>query len=611
MKEVEDKKVGKASKVEQGADVEGTFKRLMSYIRNYKLLYVGLSVTTLVKIVVSLSIAWFLATVTDAAVYGSSESWTVMLAIGGGIMLVDLIVQYIDQVFRSRASASIRKDLREDTLHHILRLPTNYTDKRHSGEFLSRMTSDNQAVGETMGTTLFGLISNPLLAGAAFVYLLTINWPLALLCFAMGPVMVVIGALSGKAMRRTAAGQQEAVGEATVYLQDVFGAPSVVKAYGMERRTFQAFLKRSREILGWELRGARIQGGSAAASSFAGNLMFVGAIVAGSYLVSTGAITVGAMLAFIQLMNYLVMPFSILPGMWANMQQGLGAADRIFKVIDAPSETKKLRENGDSASLLQELKMEGITFSYDPDAESKEAGRGIQELTLNAHAGETIALVGQSGGGKTTLFKLLLGLYPLQKGQILLNGKDAQQMEPQYRRSYFAWVPQEAHLFSGTIRENIANGRPDAGDEEVEWAARMAEAYEFVQEFPEGFDTKIGERGARLSGGQRQRIAIARALLRDAPVLLLDEATSALDNQSERKVQKALDQLKKGRTTFVIAHRLSTVQNADRIVVMEQGRAVEVGTHNELMAMEGHYCALYRAQLREEAESVVPAVPAS
>lgn len=590
---------------------KGTFKRLAAYIRHYKALYAGLSVVSLIKIGLSLSIAWFLALVTNAAVYGSEQSWGMLLAIGGGILIGEVIVYYIDQVLRTKASASIRKDLREDTLHHILRLPTKYTDRHHPGEFLSRMTSDNQAVGEAMGTTLFGLISNPLLAIAAFVYLLTISWPMALLCFAMGPVMILIGGLTGKAMRRSAAGQQEAVGEATVYLQDVFGAPTVVKAYGMERRTFDAFVKRSREILRWELRSARIQGGSAAASAFAGNLMFVGAIVAGAYLVKTGSIAVGSMLAFIQLMNYLVMPFSVLPGMWASMQQGLGAADRIFKVIDAPAETGELRESVGKPSALRELKIENMSFDYETSSDHGSAegaqteSKGLHGLNLTARSGETVALVGESGGGKTTLFKLLLGLYPPKEGRLLLNGEDSEAMNPQHRRNYFAWVPQEAHLFSGTIRENIADGSPEAGEQQIEWAARMAEAYDFIREFPDGFDTKIGERGARLSGGQRQRIAIARALLRDAPVLLLDEATSALDNESERKVQKALDQLKKGRTTFVIAHRLSTVQGADRIVVMEQGRAIESGTHEELMALEGRYCALYRAQMRDQQKEAV------
>ena len=587
-------------KIKTEAGGKKTFARLAVYIRNYKGLYAGLGAATLVKIAVSLGIAWFLSLVTDAAVYGSAYGWPTILAIGGSILLLDVIVHYIDQVLRMKASASIRKDLREDTLHHVLRLPAGYTDKRHSGEFLSRMTSDNQAVGEAMGTMLFGLISNPLLALAAFAYLLTISWPMALLCFAMGPVMIAIGAVTGKAMRRSAAGQQEAIGEATVYLQDVFGAPSVVKAYGMERRTFDSFVKRSRAILGWELRSGRIQGGSAAASAFAGNLMFVGAIVAGAYLVQVGSITVGSMLAFIQLMNYLVMPFTTLPGMWASMQQGLGAADRIFEVIDAPAEAEQLRENGEKAPLLNELRIENLSFSYASEGENAEEAKGLRRLNLEAKAGETIALVGESGGGKTTLFKLLLGLYPPREGRLLLNGEDAETIDPQRRRSYFAWVPQEAHLFSGTIRDNIADGRPGAGEDEIEWAARMAEAYTFIKEFPEGFDTKIGERGARLSGGQRQRIAIARALLRDAPVLLLDEATSALDNESERKVQKALDLLKQGRTTFVIAHRLSTIQGADRIIVMEQGCAAESGTHDELMALGGRYQALYRAQLREE-----------
>lgn len=304
------------------------------------------------------------------------------------------------------------------------------------------------------------------------------------------------------------------------------------------------------------------------------------------------------MIAFIQLMNYLVMPFSSLPGLINSMQQSLGAAGRIFEVLDSPVEVETLPEVETKQPEFESMVMSSISFSY-PGAERQ----SINKISLELQKGTQMAVVGPSGGGKSTLFKLLLGLYEPDEGEVIINGQRINEMSPAKLRSYFSYVPQEAGLYTGSIRDNIRNGNPEADEQEILEALRKANAYDFVMELPEGLDTDIGEEGSRLSGGQRQRLSIARAILRNAPILLLDEATAALDNESEKLVQQAIRKLMGDKTTLVIAHRLSTIQNADIILVMENGEIVESGTHEVLLAAEGRYNDLYYSQLEQEEES--------
>ncbi len=301
------------------------------------------------------------------------------------------------------------------------------------------------------------------------------------------------------------------------------------------------------------------------------------------------------MIAFIQLMNYLVMPFSALPGLINSMQQSLGAAGRIFEVLDSPVEVEALPEVDMKQPEFERMVMSSVSFSY-PGAEK----HSLNKISLELHKGAQMAIVGPSGGGKSTLFKVLLGLYEPDEGEVFINNEKISEMSLAKLRSHFAYVPQESGLYTGSIRDNIRNGNPDADEQGILEALRQANAYDFVMELPEGLDTDIGEEGSRLSGGQRQRLSIARAILRNSPILLLDEATAALDNESEKLVQQAIRKLMGDKTTLVIAHRLSTVQNADVILVMENGEIVESGTHEELLAAEGRYHGLYYSQLEEE-----------
>ncbi|MEK5278018.1 ABC transporter ATP-binding protein [Paenibacillus sp. FSL H7-0735] len=564
----------------------------------HKLLYTILLFTTLFGIVLDLTIAWLLSVITDAAVRLDVKAFKGLVIFGLIYLLVSAINGFIDRYFKNKISAKIRNELRLDMMRHALALPQSYFDRNHSGDLLSRFTNDNQSVGNAAGEVMIDLIRNPLLALAAFGYLLYINWLLALICFAMGPLMFLTGKIFGSAMRENSVKIQTNMSKITSFLHDILGSSMVFKSFSIERRLMKQYQEHSENITSEELKRGRIEGATGSFSSFLGNFTFLLALVVAGYFVAKGSLEVGAMIAFIQLMNYLVMPFSSLPGLINSMQQSLGAAGRIFEVLDSPVEVETLPEVETKQPEFESMVMSSISFSY-PGAERQ----SINKISLELQKGTQMAVVGPSGGGKSTLFKLLLGLYEPDEGEVIINGQRINEMSPAKLRSYFSYVPQEAGLYTGSIRDNIRNGNPEADEQEILEALRKANAYDFVMELPEGLDTDIGEEGSRLSGGQRQRLSIARAILRNAPILLLDEATAALDNESEKLVQQAIRKLMGDKTTLVIAHRLSTIQNADIILVMENGEIVESGTHEVLLAAEGRYNDLYYSQLEQEEES--------
>ncbi|WP_379155128.1 ABC transporter ATP-binding protein [Paenibacillus sp. sgz5001063] len=575
----------------------GAFSRLGTYMLKHKLLYSVLLLITLFSIVLDLTMAWFLARITDAAVRRDVEAFSGLAWFGVLFLITVGVNTYFSVYLKISLSAKIRNELRLDLMDHTLLLPQSYFDRNHSGDLLSRFTSDNQSVGEACGQVMIDLLRNPLLAVASFAYLIYINWLLALICIAIGPLLYLVGKVFGKAMRKNSVLVQESMSRTTSFLNDILGSSMVFKSFSIERRLMKQYRGYSDSINAGEQNRGRIEGATGALSSVLGNLTFLLALVIAGYFVAKGSLEVGAMIAFIQLMNYLVAPFSALPGLVASMQQSLGAAQRIFEVMDAPAEVEALPEKPMQHPAFEQLRLSAVTFGYPG------AGKlSLNQVSLELPQGMQMAVVGPSGGGKSTLFKLLLGFYTPDEGEILINGKAAQAMSLEELRSHFAYVPQESGLYTGSIRDNIRNGRQDASEEEVIEALRQANAYDFVMELPEGVDSDIGEHGSRLSGGQRQRLSIARAMLKDAPILLLDEATAALDNEAEKMVQQAIRKLMKNKTTIVIAHRLSTIQSADVILVMENGEIVERGSHEELLTAEGRYYDLYNSQL-EQAEA--------
>jgi ATP-binding cassette, subfamily B, bacterial len=574
--------VGEGDLMNQGK----TLWRLTGYCLRHKTIYAFLFMTMFVGISLNLGTAWYLNKITDAAVAQKQTHWLPLIVIGLIILVGTVVNVFLDTYLKSKVSSQIRRNIRIDTLKKVLCLPVSHFNDHHSGELLTRMTNDNQAIGKACSDTMLSLIRNPILALSSFIYLLTINWRLAFICALVGPMTLLVGGVFGKVLRHNSQQLQHRVGTLTSVLQEILGSSHIFKPFGLEKKLLQIFTKNSDDVSRFEIRGGRIQASLSAAANAVGLLSFIVTFIVGAYFAASGSMTVGGLIAFIQLMNHLTWPFTGLASSWGELQQALGAADRIFKTMDERTEFPDI-PNHKVNHDFNTLKVDGLSFGYD-------SSRSIlNNVSLHVEAGQKIALVGPSGGGKTTIFNILLGLMEPGGGEIRINEKNIRDMKLQELRGYFSFVPQESFMYSGTIRENIACGRLDASEKEIVAAAGDANALGFILELPEGLDTHIGEGGVRLSGGQKQRISIARALLRNAPVLLLDEATAALDNESERLVQKALERLMAGKTTFIIAHRLSTVQRADQIIVIENGRVAEKGRHEELLQSGGLYHTLY------------------
>ena len=481
-------------------------------------------------------------------------------------------------------------DLRNALFARLLTLPTRYFDDHSAGSLLSRLTYDVTQVMTATTQALVTLVKDGLAVIGLLGWMLYLNWKLSLLAFLIAPGIAVIMRLISRRLRRLSRELQEMMGDLNHVIDEILQGHKVIKIFGgqdYERKRFHRVNNRVRQF---NLKLATISEGS-------GPLVQLLAVVALGAMIYLAAlesaadqITVGGFVSLFGAMAMMLAPIKRLTKVNEQLQRGLAAAETIFTLLDESPEPDRGTQTLGRAR--GEVCFHQVGYRYRAD------GAGvIQQFDLDVRPGETIALVGPSGSGKTTLMSLLPRLYELQSGEIRLDGIPIHDLRLADLRANIAYVGQDIVLFNDTVAANIAYGAGfQASEAELLQAAEHAHALEFIRELPEGLQTLIGENGARLSGGQRQRLAIARALLKNAPILILDEATSALDTQSERKVQQALETLRRGRTAFVIAHRLSTIESADRIVVLDRGRLVEIGTHGELLARNGLYAGLYRMQ---------------
>lgn len=488
-------------------------------------------------------------------------------------------------------------DLRKKLYGHLLDLPVPFFDGHKTGEITSRLTADVATVQAAVSQGAAQLVSQAVTLLGASVVLFVINARLTLVMLAVIPPVIIAGALFGRRLRKISTRFQDRVAEANADAEEALGGIRVVKSFtaeDLERGRYGRAIDDS-----FRLGRAR----AIARALFVPSMilaLFLGVAVVlwyGGRQVLMGALAPGDLVAFLMLMLFVAGSVGTFTGLYSQLQEAVGASQRIFELLDLPGEPVTPSAGGGARREARgRVAFEGVSFGY--------GGRGdtliLDGIDLVAEPGEVIALVGPSGAGKSTLVSLLPRFYDPLAGRIVLDDRDLREIELSELRSLLAMVPQETHLFSGSVDENIRYGRPSASESEVQAAARAANAHEFVSEFPEGYRTTVGERGVKLSGGQRQRLAIARALLKDPRILILDEATSSLDSESEALVQAALERLMAGRTTFVIAHRLSTVLKADRIAVLDHGRIVQLGSHATLLSQTGLYRDLYRRQFNVE-----------
>lgn len=570
------------------------YLRLLKYLRPYIPKTIMAVICMLLATSASLYVPWIVRDVIDGVLV--NKDILLLNAITAGIVVVFALrgfFVYGQTYLMSYVSQKVVIDLREALFRHFQRLSVSYFDHSRTGKVLSYMTNDVSALQGALAQNVIELSTESLTLVGSLGAMFYLHWQLALLTLITIPLVAQAMKLFGKKLRKASGMMQQRAAEITSVLQEMIVSIRLIRLFVREDYEIGRFIRENENNFSAQMKAAQLSATLTPVIEFLAAIGVTVIIWYGGREVINGNLTSGSLIAFLVYTVNITNPVKRLGNVYGSIQRAVAAAERVFEVLDTLPEIQDDFDAKELPVVKGQVEFENVMFEY------RSGEPALCNLSIKVPPGQVLAIVGPSGAGKSTIANLLPRFYDPQQGRIKIDGRDIRHVTVRSLREQIAMVPQDTILFSASIYENILYGRLDASAAEVTAAAYSANAHDFILQMPLGYDTQIGERGCQLSGGQRQRIAIARAILKDPRILILDEATSALDAESERVVQDALDKLMVGRTTFMVAHRLSTIQRADKILVMDKGRLVECGNHTELLAAGGLYCKLYSLQTEE------------
>ncbi len=567
----------------------------LGYSYRYKWHMIAVIILSTIASAMSAVPAWLSKKFVDDVLINQNKE--MFLWIIGGIFaatVIKVVSSYYSEIASNFVTETIKREIKIDIFSHLEKLPISYFKKNKLGDTLSKLTNDTTSLGR-IGFIIFDMFKELLTVLILTGRMFQVDYILALVSLILLPLIIRVVRKYTKKIRKYGRERQDTTGKVTAFTQETLSGIFVIKAFNNTDFVIDKYKDLTKEEFEQAYKTTKIKAKVSPINEVITTFMVLLVVLYGGYqILVTKKITSGDLISFVTALGLMHQPLKRLISKNNDLQDSLPSADRVVEIFDEKVETDVFGEAIEFDEKIQDIKFENVNYKYDDSNEYV-----LKNINLDVKAGEIVAFVGKSGSGKTTLVNLLARFFNTDEGTVKVNGVNIKNIPLKIYRNKFAIVPQETFLFGGTIKENISFGK-EVTDEEIISAAKMANAYNFIQEdLPNKFETEVGERGALLSGGQKQRIAIARALIKNPEIMILDEATSALDSESEKLVQEALDSLMEGRTTFVIAHRLSTIVRADKIVVMENGEIKEMGTHSELIAMNGIYKNLYDIQFNE------------